>query len=252
MEHCPQKKREREHLERFRNACPAFPAGDITETEEPDFIVATLSGNVGIEHTDFHLDDARPGGSPLRAQETLRRQVVSSALSRHESRQLPIVDVLLTWSGQHNLTPRRVKQLTPVLADFVEEHMPGSNQVARIKYPADGWESLPAEITSVRIARFDVLTDNHWDFVRSGWTPSLKPDALSAVIAKKEPKIPTYRQSCREVWLLIVAHGFHESSFSELSDETRGHEFATAFDRIFFFRYFDGDAVELMLRRAES
>jgi hypothetical protein len=95
------------------------------------------------------------------------------------------------------------------------------------------------------------LSENHWNFVRSGWIPSLKPEALAAVIARKEPKIPAYRESCREVWLLIVAHGFHESSFSEISDETSGYEFVTAFDRIFFFRFFDGDAVELRLRRAE-
>lgn len=249
MEPRRQNMRERAHLERFRSACPVFPVGDITEKEEPDFLVATESGVVGIEHTDFHLDDGAPGGSPLRAQDSLRQQVVSNALRLHESRSLPSVGVLLRWSAHHKLTRRSVPRIAPVLADLVSGYMPASNRVARIEYPAGGWKSLPAEITSVRIARFDVFTENEWDFVRSGWIAPLEPKALEAVIQKKEPKVPAYRKSCREVWLLIVAQGLHESSFSRFSDEARAYEFETAFKRIFFFRYFDGDAFELRMKR---
>jgi hypothetical protein len=124
-----QKVRERAHLERFRNACPVFPPGDIRETEKPDFVVVDSGENVGIEHTEFHLDDAPARGSPLGAQEALRQQVVSNALRLHESRSLPIVDVLLRWSIHHNLTPRSVRQVAAALADFVRAHMPDSNQV---------------------------------------------------------------------------------------------------------------------------
>ena len=137
-----QKVRERAHLERFRNACPVFPPGDIRETEKPDFVVVDSGENVGIEHTEFHLDDAPARGTPLRAQEALRQQVVSNALRLHESRSLPIVDVLLRWSIHHNLTSRSVRQVAAALADFVRAHMPDSNQDASIECTADGWELL--------------------------------------------------------------------------------------------------------------
>ncbi len=247
------KQRERAHLEWFRNACSGFPVGNIRETEEPDFVIETSDRNVGIEHTEFHQDDAgASGGSRLREQEALRSRVVSKALRLHESRFLPVVDVRLMWSGHHSLSARKVKQMSDGVANVVQAHMPDSGRTALIECPADGWELLPAEIASVRIARIDGMAQNCWWSIVGGYVQRIEPEDFAAVIARKEARAPIYRKLCDELWLVIVAPGFAESSLSELSPDARVHEFKTSFDRLFFLCSFDSDAVELRLRRADS
>ncbi len=65
---------------------------------------------------------------------------------------------------------------------------------------------------------------------------------------RKEIKVPSYRQQCREVWLLIVARGFEPSTFGDLELEIEAHEFETTFDRLFFLHHANEYAAELLVR----
>jgi hypothetical protein len=105
--------------------------------------------------------------------------------------------------------------------------------------------SHPREIITVGIARLGDPTENHWVSTRVGWVPQLNMPDLGRRIAEQESRLAAYRSRCNEVWLLIVADGRAPSSFGEFAEAVRRQEFHSAFDRLFFFRYFDGDYVEL-------
>jgi hypothetical protein len=69
-------------------------------------------------------------------------------------------------------------------------------------------------------------------------SPSVAPATkLEKIILSKEAKVPSYRQGCQGVWLLIVAHGFEPSTHCDLAPEAEDYEFETGFDRVFFLHH---------------
>jgi hypothetical protein len=137
-----------------------------------------------------------------------------------------------------------VRELPQQLADLVAGHLPGPNGSVWAD-DVKQRRSHPREIITVGIARLGDPTENQWLSTLSGWIPTIDGETLAWVITKKECRLQSYRTQCDEIWLLIVAHGLAPSSFGQLSAAVSNCEFQTRFDRLFFFRYFDGDYVEL-------
>jgi hypothetical protein len=86
--------------------------------------------------------------------------------------------------------------------------------------------------------------------VRGAFVPTLTPPELQQIMWNKEAKVLSYRQQCREVWLLIVARSFEPSTHVELGSEIEVHEFETAFDCVFFLHHAHEYVAELRLRPA--
>jgi hypothetical protein len=108
---------------------------------------------------------------------------------------------------------------------------------------------LPQEVASLTIVCRKSISKNSWTSVRAAFVPTLTPSELQQIMRNKEAKVPSYRQKCREVWLLIVARGFEPSTFGDLGSEVEAHEFETAFDRVFFLHHSDGSVSELHTSR---
>jgi hypothetical protein len=107
-------------------------------------------------------------------------------------------------------------------------------------------ESLvPQEIHSVRIARLDVLTHNHWAVHSSDYIVSLGPHDITTVIADKEPNLPTYQKKCSRVWLVVVLEGFHPSSLVDVPLLVQETVYEPGFEKVLLLRYFEGQVVEL-------
>jgi hypothetical protein len=65
-----QKAREWEYLQRFRENFADFPEGEVVSSEHPDFLIKTQSRRIGIELTEYHVQEPDEGwGSPMRARE---------------------------------------------------------------------------------------------------------------------------------------------------------------------------------------
>ncbi len=86
--------------------------------------------------------------------------------------------------------------------------------------------------------------------MRGAFVPTLTPPEIQQLIRKKEAKVPSYRQQCREVWLLIVARGFEPSTHVDLGPEVEAYTFETPFDRAFFLHHANEYVAELHVRRA--
>jgi hypothetical protein len=87
------------------------------------------------------------------------------------------------------------------------------------------------------------------DFRTRGVRADAHSPELQKIMRDKEAKVPSYRQECQEVWLLIVARGFEPFTFGDLGSEVAGYRFESGFDRVLFLHYFDGSVSELHVCR---
>jgi hypothetical protein len=183
----------------------------------------------------------------MRAQERTEDRVLLMASEQHQSKGLPPVAVYVIWNPHRAFSRRRIQELATVLADLVQEHLPElGHEVAIRRHPAR--RSLPEEVGSLTVDRRINFAKNSWTSVRSGFVPTLTPPELQKIMRNKEAKVPSYRQECQEVWLLVVAHGFEPSTFGELGPEEEDHEFETSFNRVFFLHHADEYVTELRVR----
>jgi hypothetical protein len=59
---------ERAYLECFRRNFADFPEGEVVSFEPPDFLIKTQPYWIGIEITEYHVQEPDEGrGSPMRA-----------------------------------------------------------------------------------------------------------------------------------------------------------------------------------------
>jgi hypothetical protein len=246
------KARERAYLERFRQNFADFPDGEVVPSEPPDFLIKARPRWIGIEITEYHVEESDEGwGSPMRAREGTEDKVLRLASEQHQSKGLPPVAVQVHWNTHQVFSSRRVQELAADLADLVQEHLPEPGHEAAIRHrrhPA--WRLLSQEVTSLSIDRRINFSKNSWTSVRAAFVPTLTPPELQQIMQNKEAKVSSYRQQCREVWLLIVARGFEPSTFGDLGPEVEGYRFDSGFDRVFFLHHFDGFVKELRVRRA--
>jgi hypothetical protein len=245
------KRQEETYLRRFRENFAGFPEGTILPNEHPDFLVETSWGRVGIELTEYHISEPDEGrGSPTRAREGTEDEVLRRAAEQYRSKGLPPVVVNVLWHTNQALDRHRLPELATGLADLVQEHLPEPNQSVTInerRHPAS--RSLPEEVASLHVIRRDSISKGSWTPVRAAFVPTITPSDLRRTVRSKEAKVLSYRQHCREVWLLIVARGFEPSTYGDLGPEVENHVFETSFDRVFFLHHFDGTVTELRVRR---
>jgi hypothetical protein len=243
---------ERAYLQRFREHFADFPEGEVVPFERPDFLIKTQLRWIGIEVIEYHIQDSDEGrGSPTRAREGTEDKVLRMASEQHQSKGLPPVAVQVHWNTHQVFRNRRIQELAADLADLVQKHLPQPGHEAAIRHRRHfAWRSLPQEVTSLSIDRRMNFSKNLWTSVRGAFVPTLTPPDLQQIIQTKEAKVPSYRQQCPEVWLLIVARGFEPSTFGDLGPKVEGYLFESGFDRVFFLHYFDGSVSELHLRCA--
>jgi hypothetical protein len=246
------KGREEAHLQRFRENFAGFPDGRVIPHEHPDFLIETHQGAIGIEHNEYVREPNDISGSPLRARERTEDKVLLTASREHESKGLPPVTVYVHWNPHQGPTRSTMHEFATVLANLVENNLPGERDSVTIRYPHPQWRYLPQEIASLSVYRRDNILNNFWSSLRGSFVPTLTPTELRKIVQSKEAKVSRYRQGCQEVWLLIVANGFEPSTHCKLAPEVEDHQFHTEFDRAFFFHYFDGFVKELRTRQNGS
>jgi hypothetical protein len=245
-----QKAREGAYLQRFRENFASFPEGEVVPSVHPDFLVKTQPRWIGIELTEYHVQEPDEGwGSPMRALEGTEDKVLRTASEQYQSKGLPPVVVNVLWHPHQALDRRRISKLATDLANLVQEHLPETGHsvtIHRRRHPE--WRSLPQEVASLTVVRRKSISRNSWKSARGAFVPTLTPPELQQIMWNKEAKVLSYRQQCREVWLLIVARGFEPSTHVDFGSEVEVHEFETTFDRVFFLHHANEYVTELRVR----
>jgi hypothetical protein len=239
------KDRELWQVERFKETCPEFPAGEIVSTEEPDFLVNASGVSFGIELTDLYRTDS-DNKLPRQASESLRKQIVERAKKLYDESHGPELWVSVYFSAFESLSKSRVPDIANHLVTIVraaDVEVDGNVQVE-----AD-WDTsdFPEEINSIHIRRLSLLTKGFWNAPDAAFIPDCEPDQIQEIIDKKNKRITSYRNRCDVVWLLIVVDGFALSATVNFTESVRNHSFASSFDRVFIFENAAERSFELSL-----
>ena len=136
------KARERAYLQRFRENFAEFPEGKVVPSERPDFLIKTQSRWIGIELTEYHLQEpGKDWDSPMQAQEATEDKVLRTASEQNQSKGLPPVAVHALWHPHRAFSRRRIQELAAVLADLVQEHLPElGHRVAIRRHRHPAWQ----------------------------------------------------------------------------------------------------------------
>ena len=136
------KARERAHLQRFRENFAEFPEGKVVPSERPDFLIKTQSRWIGIELTEYHVQEpGKDWDSPMQAQEATEDKVLRTASEQYQSKGLAPVAVHALWHPHRAFSRRRIQELAAVLADLVQEHLPElGHRVAIRRHRHPAWQ----------------------------------------------------------------------------------------------------------------
>ncbi|HEX8708807.1 MAG TPA: hypothetical protein VF723_11235 [Pyrinomonadaceae bacterium] len=237
------KQRERWQLETFRASYSDFPPGNITPSEEPDFLIENDGKVIGIELTGIY----RPPTAdrlPMQASESLMNQVVERARAIYEESGGPALWVSVLFSSFPQLRKSQVSELAAKLARIVSDKNVKVGGSVRIENDWEDTDYFPEAFYTINIRHSASLTKGFWSVPTAAFIPQLAADDIQQTIDKKDTLCPTYRKKCQEAWLLIV-YGSALSSTFEMPNDVREHEYRSNFDRVFMCDVFSQVTVEL-------
>jgi hypothetical protein len=237
---------ERYQLETFRDVCTEFPAGEIIDSEEPDFLIKINDGVLGVELTELYHESSR-SARPMQAIEKLTDSIVEEACSIHRTAGGPVLNVRVDFE----LSSKRVgkaqrTEIASKLAALVLKTRVDMDASAELENDYEDLNTFPQEITRIRIQRNRFRSRALWSVPRVAFIPRLDVQLVQHRIDEKNERVTVYREKSREVWLVMV-HTLHFSLAStfEYSPETLDHTYHSYFDRTFLFNLFDRRSHEL-------
>jgi hypothetical protein len=160
----------------------------------------------------------------------------------------PNVEVHFLWLR----SPGKGAECRPLglrLADLVAGHIP--RDTGGVESIELGWHELRAAglnhlIHSVHIIRFP-NAPTFWASSDGGWIDA-RADIVHSVVAQKTQKLPEYRRSCSQVWLLLVADGEGISGFVD-REGLAEVEVESSFDRVYFLDFWSAHLYQLHVSR---
>jgi hypothetical protein len=227
---------ERSALEAFKAAYSHFPAGNISDRERPDFIVASPSGRIGIEVRHYFCSETS-AGSPVAAQESLRRQAARSAAEALSRCKAAKIAAWVFFDPAQPLLKKDVARVGSSIASAISAQLGTSD--SRVSLRIQNVGQMPPCVETVIAETSADLPETVVQPLDAAWVEPLQEAKLREIAASKEQLLPEYRSSCDEAWLLIVVDGFRVSSVAQLP--TNLPKLQSAFDRVFLLH--DGRTV---------
>jgi hypothetical protein len=237
-----QKQHERFLLERFIDAAK-IQAKIVEERENPDFIISVGGRHIGVEVTELFISHA-VGSHTMQAQESISSSIVGAAQEFYKKAGAPPAHVTVCFCPGHNLGRLNRDETARALATFVQKL--NLFEWQRIEWsPEKSDESLPYEISFVHALGVPSFDMAHWGVARAGWVAPLSVAPIQARVDEKSRRLPTYKNSIGENWLLVVADAMKPSQLIEKEDDFDPRSVLSPFARTFFYRYPDKEVVEL-------
>lgn len=237
---------ERYQLETFRDVYAEFPAGEIIDSEEPDFLIKVNDGLLGVELTELYHKPSRPG-RPMQAVEKVTDAIVEEACAIHRTAGGPVLNVRVDFElSSKRLGKAQRTEIASKLAALVLKTRVDIDGYAELENDYEDLNTFPDEITRIRIQRNRFRSRALWSVPRAAFIPRLDVQLIQHRIDDKNERVAMYREKSREVWLVMV-HTLHFSLAStfEYSRETLDHTYHSYFDRTFLLNLFDRRSHEL-------
>lgn len=243
------KDRERYQLERFQAIFRGFPKGKVVDGKdnglEPDFFVEQANAILGIELTEMYRE-IDPAKRPMRADESVRKQIVDRARELFEQNGGPILDVSVHFSMNEEWRKRLVAQLAPRIEKIISDNVLSIGEHAWLHNPWTNPDYFPFEIESISVIHTPNRLRSHWTCPEASSVPEFSEREIQSAVDKKNSRIVSYRHRAPDaVWLLILRGLSGMSSTFDLSSRVSEHKYVFDFDRVFLFDWFSQTYVEL-------
>ena len=223
------KSREEFYLTKLRQALPDFANVQAKRSESPDFIFDQGGRRKGLEITVFHLP-AQKGKKTHQETVSLRRRVVNTAERLHAAAGGPALYLHAIFSEHVRLRKAVVHDLAKELARMVlQSPVPSSIEDGAFHISPN---QLPPEFGKVWLHASIDGQDKLWQPGVGGWVAPIGPEHIAEVIREKNRLVGRYRESCEEVWLLIVHDIFTGAAQSELTKTAATSSYQHEFDRV--------------------
>ncbi|GEM_PF-3221778 len=238
--------RNRQKVESFKRHYSGFPKGVIRTgmpKKEPDIVVNTQVGDVGIEITEFYREKGQTT-TALQAQESLKEGIVERSQKIYEKDGNSPIIVSIFWSAHIKLNKKDVCSISDKLKSLIADNIPEIEGYVKL----DDAFSLPDGIAAINIYRIKELNESDWLNWYYDFIPDYTPERIQQIINEKNTKVSNYRDGFRSLWLLIVAVGTRPSSLSKLSRDVLEATYNSYFNKVFFFEMFTGEVEELNIQ----
>lgn len=226
-----QKDHELRAVRHLRSVLPDFPReAGIEQADDPLDVTLALPNRrrIGIEVTDF-VRDPSPKGSRLDAHQSLTGRIATAAEEAYAGTDAQPLYVQVRFSRSLSCRVRDIPAYAHRMAAQVAEIaavVDATHVVTPISDLPPGIESMIVRPIRVPRPQFAVSYTDSWEYVT--------PASVERILGENEPKVPFYRATCDEVWLLIHVDGLRMSGWAQPPQSAVLHVRKSAFDRIFF------------------
>ena len=250
MANSDKKQKERAQLEQLRSLIADFPVGEVIGDEEPDFLIRG-ERTVGIELTELHRLPAA-GQAPAQETQSLHERAIRRASDVYVAAGHPPVEC--NFQFREPVSKADVPRLAQVLADLVARIRPEMDEQCSEEFTWDNRDYFPEVLTYVSVRRYPAIEKTFFGAAGPAPAVPLRVEDVKRVVQAKEGKIPSYRQRCDEVWLVIVVDSEFTSTWFHGDDGSLDSPVGSRFSRILLLSRIGGTvrAMRVELPNAKS
>jgi len=225
--------RESAHFKFFRQLVDDFPEGEVEHVDEPDFLIHSPSGIVGVEHTQLFKPN-KSDKPPTQAFESQAEEIVALAQEHAELRATPPVNAALFFNLRNTLPKARRLELARAIARVIHDNVPQQNESIQLEYRPGGPGEQPPEVDLIILSRDEQRKRHYWQTSEAGLVLRDCRHVIQNTIDEKSTKLPKYLAKCAKCWLLMVSDGLRPSGKIFPDDKSAVHCYESRFERTYF------------------
>jgi hypothetical protein len=240
------------YIDRFRTCCDLCPPGSAHLGAGPDCLIATPSGELGIEVTRI----PREPEEVRKCRELIERHgdiLINRAERLYETEGGPPVTVLVAADAQLPVPERNIEEVANWLAGQVStaEMVPGHGLFLRRPVrPGSRW---PDGIAAVTVMRNRGAAASRWSLASDVQPSPLRAEDIQHALDAKDAGFDGYRRCSNGVWLLAVVDGDDDGerdsacidggdraptpTLAAIPPVVARHPYRSSYDRVFLLDY---------------
>lgn len=237
-----QKAYELAQFQRFSAACHCVPTGewDQPREPEPDLVVKSTGGHIGVELTELH-----PSSEASRRDEGEQDGSTGAALRLYEAAGHPPVAVSVMWNSHPSIAKLDRITFAQLLYNLIVTHLPPANDFRRVEGSEALGGRLPVECLT--ILRTDFHKSNFWSNARFGFVDPCRAADVQGRIELEDVKVARYGATYVSRWLVLVKGAAGPSTWGLVIDEVWQTPFRSRYDRVFLVEQDLGRCSELVV-----
>jgi hypothetical protein len=227
------KQLESEHLELFRLLSGQLPAGEVRESESPDFLIIGPESTLGIEHTRVF----RPGNdasTPIRALDGNAADIVALAEKKAMAADLPPLWVKLFFSQSIPLRSAERAAIADAVVETIAASLPSVGETVELEYRGRLSAPHPREVDQIIVCRQPERTVQSWRRADAAEIALDTRAEFQSAIESKSKLLEQYREKCDRCWLLIASEFMRPSQAIAPNEATLAHCYQSNFERVYF------------------